>query len=153
MVLTGNDVDLRSLAEDYDALRQILRKRVDRTDLVFSAFEAVSHWRSVWCESPAQNRPALTSRLLGPTSAWWISLEKAECSLPEVSVYDIGSMQWTLSQSTDAAHTHSPAGGQVCPETSFVVPTSLIADDTPSQQGLNSSVQDAVSHNTYLQGC
>ena len=46
MVLTGNDVDLRSLVDDHDALRRVLRKRVDRTDLVFGAFEAVSHWRS-----------------------------------------------------------------------------------------------------------
>ena len=47
MIVTGNDVDLRSLVEDHEALRLILGKRVDRTDLVFGAFEAVSYWRLV----------------------------------------------------------------------------------------------------------
>ena len=40
-------MDLRSLVEDHEALRLILGKRVDRTDLVFGAFEAVSYWRLV----------------------------------------------------------------------------------------------------------
>lgn len=47
MLLSGNDLDLRNMVEDQDAIRQLLRQRVDRQDLAFGAFEAVSYWRWV----------------------------------------------------------------------------------------------------------
>lgn len=45
MLMSGDDLDLRGMVDDHDAIRQLLRKQVDRLDLVFGAFEAVSYWR------------------------------------------------------------------------------------------------------------
>ncbi|EPS95859.1 hypothetical protein FOMPIDRAFT_142547 [Fomitopsis schrenkii] len=84
MLISGNDIDLRRMADDRDAIRQLLRKRVDRQDLVFGAFEAVSYWR------------------------------------PNIRMVDKFG-EGRVFVAGDAAHAHSPAGGQ----------------------GLNSSVQDA----------
>lgn len=45
MIISGDELDLRSMVDDQDAIRHLLRKRVDRPDLVFGTFEAVSYWR------------------------------------------------------------------------------------------------------------
>lgn len=45
MLMSGDDLDLRGMVDDHDALLQLLRKQVDRQDLVFGVFEAVSYWR------------------------------------------------------------------------------------------------------------
>lgn len=44
-ILVGNGMDLERMLTDPEEVRQALRKRVERTDLVWGELEAVSHYK------------------------------------------------------------------------------------------------------------
>ena len=46
-IMTGENLDAQTLVTNEDALRQALQDRVQRQDLTFGRFEAVSSWRLV----------------------------------------------------------------------------------------------------------
>lgn len=48
-IMTGENPDAQILTSDQVSLRQSLRNRVERQDLIFGQFEAVSSWRFVYC--------------------------------------------------------------------------------------------------------